>query len=122
MSDMKQRKDRRFKQWSKTTIKALAEAQKPAGPAEAEGFTYEISLGGARVHSWEPFAVVTRLRLQIELVRTREILNVEGRVKWIKHHEADKVYEMGVEFHHSNSQTITSLLKNFHDACVEDDR
>jgi hypothetical protein len=63
--------------------------------------------------------VGTRLQLQIELVRTREILNIEGWVKWLRHNEADKVYEMGVEFHHTNSQTVTSLMKNLHDASAE---
>ncbi len=112
---MQQRKDRRFKQWNKTTIKALPDINNPPGTAEAEAYTYDLSLGGARIHSEEPFAVGTALRLHIKLVRTRETVSLEAQVKWLKHDEAANFYEMGVQFHHSSSQTIMSLMKNLHD-------
>ncbi len=111
---MHQRKDRRFKQWNKTTIKALHDGHNSAA-AEAEAFTYDLSLGGARIHSPEPFDVGTVLRIRIELVRCRETVNLEGRVKWLKRNETENVFEMGVEFDHSNPQTFMSLMKNLHE-------
>jgi len=117
---MQQRKERRFKQWNKTTFKALADGRDPAGPTIAEGFTYDISLGGARIHSAEPFEVGTLLSLRIELVRTEETVRLEGRVKWLKQNEAENLYEMGIEFQHANSQTVVSLMRNLLDghACA----
>jgi Tfp pilus assembly protein PilZ len=112
---MQQRKDRRFKQWNKTMIKALADGHNSAGATEAEAFTYDLSLGGARIHSPEPFEVGTALRIRIELVRCRETVNLEGRVKWLKRNETESVFEMGIEFDHSNPQTFMSLMKNLHD-------
>jgi Tfp pilus assembly protein PilZ len=122
MSDTQQRKDRRFKQWNKTTIQALGEHKHSTGHAVAEGFTYDLSLGGARIHSAESFEVGAPLKLSIELIRTKETLNVEGRVKWLRHNEAENVYEMGVEFSHANSQTVMSLMKNLHDNGVANRR
>ncbi len=112
---MQQRKERRFKQWNKTTFKALADRRGPAGPSIAEGFTYDISLGGARIHSAEPFEVGTLLSLRIELVRTQEVVHLEGRVRWLRRSAADRVYEMGIEFQHANSQTVVSLMRNLLD-------
>lgn len=115
---MQKRKDRRFKQWNKTTIRAMAGGQDPAGASEIDAFTYDLSLGGARVHSKERFEVGTLLQLRIELVRSRETINLQGRVRWLRHDETEKVYEMGVEFDHATPRTFMSLMKNLHDGRV----
>lgn len=112
---MQKRKDRRFKQWNKTVIRAAPQGQDSLPPAEVTAFTYDISLGGARIHSKERFDLGAVLQLHIELVRSRETVNLEGRVKWIKRDETDEVFEMGVEFFHSTARTVTSLMKNLHD-------
>lgn len=112
---MQKRKDRRFKQWNKAVIKAGPNGPNSHGPVEINAITYDLSLGGVRIHSAERFEEGTVLRLQIELVRSRETLSVAGRVKWVKRDEAENVFEMGVEFDHDTSQTIMSLMKNLHD-------
>jgi c-di-GMP-binding flagellar brake protein YcgR len=111
---MNQRKDRRFKQWNKAVIRVTQAGQISPGPAEVKVITYDLSLGGARIHSEEPFEVGAVLRLQIELVRSRETINLEGQVKWIKRNESEHVFEMGLEFLHSNSQAVMGLMKNLH--------
>jgi Tfp pilus assembly protein PilZ len=112
---MEQRKERRFKQWNRTMILEASSCGKSPGPVLAEAFTYDLSLGGARIHSLERFEVGTALRLHIELVRTKEMVCVEGRVKWLKTGDDDKVFEMGVEFDHANMQTVLGLMRNLHD-------
>ncbi len=111
---MKQRKDRRFKQWNKAVIKATLGGHDPQHPVEAKAFTYDLSLAGARVQSEERFEEGAVLRLQIELVRSRETISLEGLVKWIRRNESENVFEMGVEFLHSNGQTVLSLIRNLH--------
>ena len=111
---MKKRKDRRFKQWNKTVIGAAPNGPNSHGPAEVKAFTYDLSLGGARIHSVERFELGTVLRLNIELVRSHEIVNLKGRVIWVKRDEAMNVFEMGVEFDHDTAQTVASLMKNLH--------
>lgn len=114
MSGMKPRKDRRFKQWNKAAVQSPPVGKEPNGPAEENAFTYDISLGGARIHTYERFEEGTVLRLQIELVRSHESVSLEGLVKWIKRNDSENVYELGVEFLHSSPQTIMSLMKNLH--------
>lgn len=109
------RKDRRFKQWNKTRIWTLTDPRNSNGHPGIEAFTYDLSIGGARIHAMEPFDVGALLRLQIELVRTGEALRVEGTVRWCRREESTDVFEMGVEFQHSSMVTVMSLMKNLHD-------
>jgi hypothetical protein len=85
------------------------------GRAPVEGFTYDISIGGARIHSMESFEVGCLLRLQVELVRSADILRVEGQVKWRRWDESANVFEMGIEFQHTSMVTVLSLMKALHD-------
>ncbi len=112
---MQKRKDRRFKQWNRTMIMEANNCENKPGPVLAEAYTYDLSIGGARIHSLERFDEGTLLRLHIELVRTKETVCVEGRVKWIKTCDDEKIYEMGIEFDHANMQTVLSLMRDLHD-------
>ncbi len=113
--DAQRRRDRRIKQWNKANIRALAGRPSSPGLEEAEAFTYDLSLGGARIHSREPFEAGTAVRLRMELIRSRETVVIDGVIKWARQSEADGVYEMGVEFKHTSQQTILSLMKNLYD-------
>ena len=111
---MQNRKDKRIKQWNKTVIKPLPEGQGRLPSDEVKAVTCDLSLGGARIHSPEPFELGTVLRLNIELVRSRETISLKGRVKWVKRDDAENVFELGVEFDHDTAQTVTSLMNNLH--------
>lgn len=114
-SDMIPRKERRFKQWNKTKITPLAEPRSSGRRPVTDAFTYDLSIGGARIHTAEPFEVGALIRLQVELVRTGETLRVEGIVKWRRRNETEKVFEMGIEFQHTSMLTVLSLMKDLHD-------
>jgi len=112
---MTPRKDRRFKQWNKTKITPLVDLRGSNGHPPVEGFTYDLSIGGARLHTAESFAIGSFVRLEIELVRTGDILRVEAVVKWRRWDDTANVFEMGVEFQHTSMVTVLCLMKNLHD-------
>lgn len=114
-SDMKPRKDRRFKQWNKTKIAPLIEPRSSGRRSSIEGFTYDLSIGGARLHSPESLEVGALLRLEVRLSRTGETLRVEAIVKWRRFDEDAKICEMGVEFQHTSMVTVLALMKELHD-------
>jgi Tfp pilus assembly protein PilZ len=114
-SDMKPRRDRRFKQWNKTTIVSLSASGRANGNSPVEAFTYDLSIGGARIHTEEGFAVGSRIRLQIDLVKTGELLRVDGVVKWKRREENADIFEMGIEFQHTGIATVLSLMRDLHD-------
>ncbi len=112
---MTPRKDRRFKQWNKTKITSIVDPRSSTRRSPVDAFTYDLSLGGARLHTAELFEVGTLLRLEITLSRTGETLRVEGLVRWRRREESAKFFEMGVEFQHSSMVTVLILMKNLHD-------
>jgi len=113
---MKPRRDRRFKQWNKTKVTPIKDPRDSKDHNPVEAFTHDISIGGARLHTGEPFEVGTLLRLEIHLVRTGETLRVEGLVKWRQREKAADVFELGVEFKHTSMATVLSLMRGLHDA------
>jgi hypothetical protein len=115
MPEAQKRKDRRFKQWNKTKVWTLESPRTSTAHPAIEAFTYDLSIGGARLHAMESFEVGALLRLQVDLVRTGETLRVEGLVKWCRRDESASVFEMGVEFQHTSMATVLSLMKSLHD-------
>jgi c-di-GMP-binding flagellar brake protein YcgR len=105
------RKDKRFKQWNKTTITPLEDGLGLRGAAESKAFTYDLSLCGAQVHAPEAFAVGTAVRLRILLARTMDSVKLEGQVKWVKRHPSANGYQMGIEFFHETPQGFMTLMK-----------
>lgn len=107
------RKSKRFKQWNKTTVVAKDGGQGMRGAAETQAFTFDLSLGGAQVHSAEMFPVGSRVRLRMVLARTQDSVNLEGEIKWVKRHPTDNVYQMGIEFSHDSPQAVMVLMREF---------
>lgn len=108
------RKDRRIKRWCKTAVEPAPGGNAPRGKTPVDAFTCDLSLAGARLHSKEPFEVGSIVRLKIELVRSRETLTVNARIKWVKENGAEGIHEMGVEFLHAASSSIMCLMKDLH--------
>jgi len=107
------RKSKRFKQWNKTTITVKGGGLGLRGAGETKAFTFDLSLGGAQVHSPEAFAVGTPVHLRIVLARTQDSVNLEGEVKWVKRHPSENVYQMGIEFYHKTPQGFLVLMQEF---------
>jgi Tfp pilus assembly protein PilZ len=112
---MEKRKERRFKQWNKTSIKSSSGPREFLDPAGINAYTHDISLGGAKLYSEENFPAGTEIRMHIELARSGESIKVDGVVKWVRRNELDKVYELGVELSHLTSKTVFSLMQNLYD-------
>jgi c-di-GMP-binding flagellar brake protein YcgR len=112
---MDKRKERRFKQWNKTSIKSASGPREFNDPSGINAYTYDISLGGAKIYSDVDFPVGTAIRMQIELVRSKESINIDGVVRWAKRNEDYKVFELGVEFFHLIPKTVFTLMHNLYD-------
>jgi Tfp pilus assembly protein PilZ len=76
--------------------------------------THDISLSGARIYTKELFDVGSFIKIQIELSGTKELIALDGQVKWLNIQESENSFELGVEFRHKISNSVLSLLKHIY--------
>jgi hypothetical protein len=106
---MDNRKDKRFLERNTVFIKSTSEGQEPLYGIGINAHTHDLSLSGARICTPQYFPVGSVVRIVIELERTHQSIKVDGEIKWTrKCEEDDDLFESGVEFLHSISQTLLS--------------
>jgi hypothetical protein len=112
---MEKKREKRFKQWNKARIQSLSQGSALFDPPQFQAYTYDLSLGGAKIYSPEPLPVGAALQIRLELLRSGESVSVGAEVKWVKRNPAEKIFEIGVMFDHSAPQTTMALMKNLFD-------
>ena len=112
---MDNRKDKRFLERNTVFIKSTSEGHEPVYGNGINAHTYDISLAGARICTPQYFPVGSVVRIVIELERRHQSIKVDGEIKWTrKSEENDDIFVSGVEFLHSISQTLLSLIKHLY--------
>ena len=112
---MDNRKDKRFLERNMVFIKSTSEGHEPVYGNGINAHTHDLSLSGARICTPQYFPVGSVVRIVIDLERTHQSIKVDGEIKWTKKsNENDDLFENGVEFMHSISQTLLSLIKHLY--------
>jgi hypothetical protein len=112
---MDNRKDKRFTERNTVFIKSTSENGEAYYGHGINAHTHDISLSGARICTPHYFPVGSVVRIVIDLERTHQSIKVDGEIKWTKKSEEDDdLFESGVEFLHSISQTLLSLIKHLY--------
>jgi c-di-GMP-binding flagellar brake protein YcgR len=112
---MEKRKERRFKQWNKTSVKSASGPQGVGDLAGVDAYTYDISLGGAKLYADVELPVGTPIRMHVEMVRSKDSIGIDGVVRWSKRNTDYNVFEMGVEFFHVIPKTALTLMHNLYE-------
>jgi hypothetical protein len=112
---MDNRRDKRFLERNTVFIKSTSETTEALYGHGINAHTEDISLSGARICTPHYFPVGSVVRIVIDLERSHQSIKVDGEVKWTKKSEEDDdLFESGVEFLHSISQTLLSLIKHLY--------
>ena len=108
------RREKRFKDDNKVAMQSIRESENIHGGIDINALTCDISPGGARIltHKFYPFDAA--LRIQIDLEGSMQMIEVEGKVKWIKKMDDEDIFEIGVEFLHHISKTVLALLEHIY--------
>jgi len=112
---MEKRKERRFKQWNKASIKSASGPRPFNDPAGINAYTYDISLGGAKLYSDVDFPVGTAIRMHVDMVRSKESISIDGVVRWARRNEDGRTFELGLEFFHLIPKTALVLMHNLYE-------
>lgn len=113
MSQMDKRKMKRFVEEDSVIIKYVSSQKESHELKDINARTFDLSLAGARLVSPQSFEPGAVLRVEIDLKRTKQLLNIDAEVKWCTPH-ADSGYELGIEFLHNISHTLLSLLRHLY--------
>jgi Tfp pilus assembly protein PilZ len=108
------RKESRKKEENKITIAP----HYPDSPSQEEktvlAFTQDISPGGVRVITDTPFPVGTDVEIKIVLSRTRDVIDLYGKVRWASNISGEDLFEMGIEFMDVDRNKSMLLLKHIY--------
>jgi len=116
---MNMRKEKRIEERNTVVIKSADDGQGHSANLGANAYTYDLSLGGTRLFTDKSLTVGTVIRIVIDLAKTAQSIQVDGKVKWVRKNESDGVYEIGVEFLHHISQTVLTLIRHLYSAGSE---
>lgn len=108
------RKDKRFEEKNKVVIQFALKSPEPNNSERIKAITHDISLGGARIVSCKSYPVNTVLRIEINLSKSRQIVKLDGIVRWSKLSFDSENYELGVEFLHKISKSVLSLIRHLY--------
>jgi hypothetical protein len=76
-----------------------------------DAFTRDLSLGGVRVQTDRPLDAGVELTLTITLSKSRQVIRIHGRVRWVKEIEPG-LFEAGIEFMHEIPGSVMSLINH----------
>ena len=109
---IEKRREKRMPEENKVTIEYHAESENKDDSTQVNALTKDISLSGARIESDMPFPVGTMVKIRIALSKSHKLLNLDGKIKWIRDIEDDELFEMGVEFEHTLPNKLMVLLQH----------
>ena len=111
---LNKRKEKRFSEENDVIIQYALNRKSSNNYVGINALTRDISLSGARIISEKKFPIDTTLRIQINLSRTKQIIKVDGKVKWVRENTEDDSYEIGIEFQHEISKTVLTLIRHLY--------
>ncbi len=109
---MEKRKEKRKNEENKALIELVEGKTASAKKTGINALTQNISLSGVRLQSNNSFPVDTKVNLQITLSKSKKILKLNGKVKWVKDIQDGELYEMGVEFIEALPHKVMVLLQH----------
>ncbi len=109
---MEKRKDKRKDEENKAVIEFADDKAGSSKKTSINALTQNISLSGVRLQSDSSFPVDTKVTLKITLSKSKKILKLNGKVKWVKDIQDGELYEMGVEFIEALPNKVMVLLQH----------
>ena len=74
--------------------------------------THDLSMGGARLVTIQPFTVDTDLIVSLDLSTVNKLAQLWGKVKWVEKRQNMGLYDLGIEFVDS-SDPVKDISKRF---------
>lgn len=103
------RREPRLKEENEVTITVVSGEGDIPSETVIQNRSKDISASGARIQANLYLPVNTLVMMEVKLSTVRQMINVLGKIKWIKIIIEDEAYEAGVEFVSSPNDAIRKL-------------
>ena len=111
---MQRRRDKRKKEQNKVIIEFVLDDIDSGNERDINALTHDISISGARILINRVFPVGTVLRITLDLSKSKQIVKLDGKVKWVKNLNKEYLYEMGLEFMHDIHKSVLVLIAHLY--------
>ncbi|MGB6340757.1 MAG: PilZ domain-containing protein [Candidatus Aminicenantaceae bacterium] len=105
------RKSRRTKEGNRVEIKPVSEDKGHPGKNNGFSITDDISLYGIKVMTEPFFPVDSLLKIDLSLAKTKKIVTMTGKVRWIKS-LGNNLNELGIEMVDTTKDNIKILFEH----------
>jgi hypothetical protein len=109
---MDRRKHQRLDEENRVIIRLITEGVDSGNHKEIFALTKDISKKGARLLTDVMFSEGTVFKTTVVLSKSKETLQFDSKVKWVKSLHDGKSFEMGVEFTDEISKSVFSLIQH----------
>lgn len=104
--------DPRFREEKKVVIEFYPGGKNLRPNNVTYALTKDVSEGGVRLLTDKYFSVGTLLKITLSLSRTRQIVNVAAKVKWVQNFHTSDLYEMGIEYMHEIPESVKTMMSD----------
>ena len=108
------RKERRLSEENKVTISVYSKDKSTHVKGNFFALTKDISLNGLKIHTDEKLDLDTVLKIELALAKSKKLIRVIGRVKWVTQLYDGEIFETGVEFIDTPPDRVLSLLDHLY--------
>ncbi|MFC2168377.1 PilZ domain-containing protein [Acidobacteriota bacterium] len=109
----KERKEERFEEENKVVIE-WADYKEQQINNTIYAFTKDLSISGAKILTDVNFPMNTQFIITLTLSRSKQIISLSAKVKWVKPVYDGDLYEVGLELIHESPQTIAGFFKHLY--------
>ncbi len=108
------RKEKRFNEENRVIIEYFPEGVGPGKTKTINALTQDLSIGGAKILTDNFFPTGSILNITLTLSKSKQIVKLQGEVKWVMSLYDDELYELGIEFLHDISKTVLALIEHLY--------
>lgn len=106
-----QRKEIRLKEEHKLTFMIVSEDKNPIDENSYLAFTENVSSGGIKIITSKLLEKRMLLNIELSLGRKNKVVNLIGRVQWIRHLYDGELFAVGVSFEDNPPESIMTLME-----------
>ncbi len=113
------RREKRKDEENKVTVSTVSKHKSQEKLDNIYALTKDISRSGTKILTDAKLKINTLLKIEMALAKSRKLITVIGKVKWIKQLYGDEVFEVGVEFVDTPPDRVMALIEHLYGQNVE---